>query len=333
MKLQNTLIPSALIALASAASGQSFSYPDFSSVAGLAMNGSAGQFGTSLRLTNTLGSLAGSSYYDTPVPVSAGFDTTFTFVIDTAGSSGADGMAFVIQNDPRGLTALGDSGTPLGYAKYSTSGAGIAIANSLVIEFDTWNSGSNGDTSDNEISIHTNGTGENDHDESFSLGRISPTTNMSNGLPHTCRILYEVGQLSVFLNDLDNPLLSVTYDFNIGGTHTNGNTVGGLSLIGGAQAYVGFSAATGGVTENHDVLSWEFGPSGVGTRYCVSAVNSTGGAAMIDAAGSSSIGANDLMLSVSAIPDQPGVFIYGRNLFIRGPSSNGVLLPVVTSRK
>jgi len=51
--------------------------------------------------------------------------------------------------------------------------------------------------------------------------------------------------------------------------------------------------------------------SSVGTNFCISAVNSTGGSSMISALGSGSISADDLVLMADSMPDQPGIFIAG----------------------
>jgi hypothetical protein len=51
--------------------------------------------------------------------------------------------------------------------------------------------------------------------------------------------------------------------------------------------------------------------SSIGTNYCISAVNSTGTPSAISAVGSSSISANDLVLTADNMPDQPGIFIAG----------------------
>ncbi|MFT4538658.1 MAG: hypothetical protein ACI835_001095 [Planctomycetota bacterium] len=313
-----------LIALASPAVGQSVSYPDFSNTAGLVLNGFASQAGTALRVTDSSAMATGSFFHDTPVSVSNGFDTTFTFMVDPLGGGGADGMAFVLHNDPRGALALGDTGSALAYGAYPTSAPGTGIVNSLVVEIDTWLSGSDLDTGDNTISIHTNGTGENAHHEDFSIGSIAPNTNMSDAQVHTLRILYNAGQLSVYLDDVNNPALTVAYDMSTGGTFINGGTVGGLSLINGSDAYVGFSAATGGVTESHDVLSWVLGSSELGTRYCVTSVNSTGGSAMIEGSGSPSVLTNDLTFTSQPIPNQPSVFLYAPTQ-VTQPFGNGFL--------
>jgi Bacterial lectin len=87
-------------------------YPDFSTTAGLALNGSAAQVGGALRLTDGGGS-AGSVWSLTPVYPAESFATTVTL-----GSSGPDGFALVIQRDPAGAGALG---TQLGYGGITPS--------------------------------------------------------------------------------------------------------------------------------------------------------------------------------------------------------------------
>lgn len=54
--------------------------------------------------------------------------------------------------------------------------------------------------------------------------------------------------------------------------------------------------------------------TGLGTSYCTSTPNSSGGAAVISASGSTSLAANDLALSAGPVPDgQFGIFYYGPN--------------------
>lgn len=305
--------------LASSARGQSFDYPDFSSVSGLVLNGGAAQAGSSLRLTPNVGGQAASCYHGVQVAVNAGFQTTFEFQILNGGSgSGADGMSFIIHNDAAGSAALGDNGSALAYAGYT---AGSGISNGLVIEIDTWDNG-NGDLSDNEVSIHTSGTGQLDFNEVTSLGHVPPAVNMSDGAIHTLRVLHSGEQVEVFLDDMTTPIVSAAHSFSTGGTYIGGATVGGLDLANGSSAWVGFTASTGGVSEDHDVLSWSFTSGGLGTSYCLSVTNSTGTSAAISAAGSSSVAANDLTLLAGGVPDQPGLFFYGPEQIIL-PFGNG----------
>ena len=247
-----------LLFLTSAVVGQ-ISYPDFSSIAGLDLNMNAAQSGNVLRVTPSVISQRGSVWTQTPYPVAFGFDMAFQFQITTPAAGGGDGMAFVIHNDPRLTTAIGNHASALGYGAFVSAAPGTAIANSLAIEIDTYSGSFGGfaDSSGNEVSIHTGGTGDNSQSEGLSIGRVTPTANLSDGQPHVMRIRYVPGTLEVYVDDLTTPALSVTYDFATGGTHIlPGTPVGGLNLMGGTSALIGFTASTGGAWENHDVLWW-----------------------------------------------------------------------------
>ena len=311
----------AMAGLAAAAEAQDFVYNDFSSVAGLTMLGNAAQSGNLLRVTAASGSQVGAVYYDQPVRVDTGFDTVFTYSFNSLGSGGADGMTIIFHTDPRGTSAMGSGGGEMGYGANTTAPSGTAITNSLVLELDTWFSSGEGDLSGNELSLHTNGSGENNNDEQFSLGQIDPGTNLSDGQVHTVRLNYIPGTLEVYLDDLVNPRLSVPYDFGLGGIWVNGGFTGGIGLLSEGRAYVGFTAGTGGAWENHDVLSWSWSSSGgPGTAYCfgdsssmvcpcgnVSAFgegcsNSSGAGAMLRSVGTSSVVAADLALTATQLP-------------------------------
>jgi hypothetical protein len=77
-----------------------------------------------LRLTSEESDQAGAAWLPSKQLAQGGFEATFQFQIST---DGADGLAFVIQNASG--SALGDSGGGMGYHW---------IANSLAVEFDTW---------------------------------------------------------------------------------------------------------------------------------------------------------------------------------------------------
>ena len=250
------------LGLTSLATAQ-ITYLDFSSTGGLALNGSASPSGGVMVLAPASLAQKGSVYFNTPVAVSSGFDTAFAFRISSLSGGGGDGLAFVIHNDPRGTTALGHHASAMGYAKFLTAGSGIAIVNSLVVELDTYSNGFGGvgsDPSPNHISVHTNGTGENTQRETASIGWVTPSINMSDGQIHIVRVRYVPGTLEVFLDDMETPILSIPYDFATGGTQVNsGNPVGGLNLLPGGKAYVGFTASTGGAWQSHELFSWQMG--------------------------------------------------------------------------
>lgn len=221
----------------------SFSFSSFpASTSGIQTNGSAtlgsGPSGDRLRLTPNSFNKAGSAYYNSLVNVQAGFTTQFQFLItDSSGlTGGADGLTFIIQNSPNGTAALGSYGGSIGYG---------GIPNSLVVEFDTYKNSEYSDPDSNHIAVHTNGTGVNSPSSSTLLGSYSPSVSFKDGQVHTVKIDYSGTTLSVYFDNLTSPVLSVNYDLS------------NLGLNGG-KAYVGFTAATGGEVENHDILSWTF---------------------------------------------------------------------------
>ncbi|MDP6537962.1 MAG: L-type lectin-domain containing protein [Planctomycetota bacterium] len=327
----------ALAGLAAQAGAQNFVYDDFDDTTGLELVGNSFPWQGVLRLTPSLNSNVGGAWYDTPVTVRGGFETTFEFQITSTAGGGADGMALVIHNDPRGTAALGSPGGSLAYGSDPAPGPGLV--NSVAFEIDTWPNGFNvdPDPDDNHCSVHTNGQAENQPDETFSIGRSTFPFDASDGAVHSMRVVYLPGTLEVFVDGSTTALLSIAYDLELGGTWLNGNPVGGIDLMSGGMAYVGFTAATGGVAENHDVVSWEWGSGLVVNAYCFGdgsgtacpcgnpggpqegCGNSTGAGAMIAATGSSSVAADDLGLTgAGLLPFQPALLFAGENAVNNG---------------
>lgn len=270
--------PLAAALFAGVAGAQSFTYTDFTSVAGVNMVGLASQAGNILRLQDNVtpavgGDNRGGAWYTQALCVSNGFDTTFTYRMHTPSTTGgSDGLAFVIQNDPganfqqtnpapnvgAGNTALGRHASAIGYGMFATSLPGESIENSLAIELDTFNGGATwGDLDANHISVHTGGTGDNSQHENLSIGRADTATvvtNLNDAAVHTVRVVYTPGTLDVYLDGVLK--LTTPYSFATGGTYLIGGTAGGLNLIGGTSAYVGFTSGAGSAREFRDILSW-----------------------------------------------------------------------------
>lgn len=233
---------------------QAFAYTDFSSLAGLTLNGAAVQAGNVIQVTPALNNQAGSFWYSTPQPIVNGFDTVFTIRITPNGTP-ADGMTFAIHNDPAGATALGTGGGALGYQGLST------LFNSLVVEFDTYANGDFAETVANIISVHANGAGPTGCHEAQSIGSIAPPGLLANAQARQVRVEYlaSPGLLNVYLDNLVTPLLAIPYSFTTGGTFaSSGIPVGPPSLPAGT-AYVGFTGGTGGLNEINGVESWTWG--------------------------------------------------------------------------
>lgn len=202
------------------------SYPDFSNLAGLVLNGSAAQqSGTNLRLTPELTSQDASAWYGQPVKVTHGFSTSFTFTFTAGdGQTPADGLAFVLHNDPNGTAALGSAGGGLGaeelnnavavsFRSYPDARVRLNICSPLAIAYGT-----------------------------CAVAEAAPQNIMGS---HSADILYSAGILYV---SMDGTLLF---------SHAVDLT-GPLALGPKGTAYVGFTAATGSLAQNNDVTSWSF---------------------------------------------------------------------------
>ena len=148
---------------------------------------------------------------------------------------GADGLVFVIQNQSQ--NAVGNQGVGIGYQ---------GMTSSLAVEFDTWLNPGGADPSSNHVSVHTNGTGPNHADESYSIGMADIPGDLYDGQVHEVTIRYVPGLLTVSLDGVVLVTANVTL--------TN---IGGASILDAdGQAWVGFTSATGGAYGIHDVMSW-----------------------------------------------------------------------------
>ena len=225
---------------------ESVNYRDFRSMAGLRLVGSADREGTAIRLTPAKEQRSGGMWLERKQPVSAGFDTEFVFQLTKTGGlgPGADGLAFVIQNNSiKELAGRGNSG---GFAPGDGGGdrRKPGIPQSIAIFLDTFQNEE--DPSGNYIAICTNGRLGQMNWPPARLG-IAPAlpVDMKDGKTHKVRIRFVPPILTVYLDDGTKPVLRAPVD---------------LTALAGSDGYawVGFTASTGGGYENHDILSWSF---------------------------------------------------------------------------
>ena len=125
------------------------------------------------------------------------------------------------------------------------------ITNSLAVEFDTWDNNESGqflvrDPDDNHVSVQTRGTETNAEFKAFSLGLTPNFPELSDGQVHAVKIEYIPGTLSIYVDDLQLPVLAVKTDLET------------LLTLDDGKAWVGFTAATWNAFENHDILNWAF---------------------------------------------------------------------------
>lgn len=214
-----------------------------------------------VRLTRARNDQAGSVWRSQRQYVARGFDTRFTFQFTDQGGlgDGADGLAFVIQNS--GANALGGFGGSGGFGGGDGSsghGNGRSIPFSLAVFFDSYYNQENDDPSDNALHICINGKPK---DLQWPPSRLAVVPQLPVELKgrqrHTARVKYNPPILSVYLDDdllVETPVeLSLVTDRE-------------------GKAWVGFTAATGGGYENHDLLSWDWSTS---AESSISMVEST----------------------------------------------------------
>jgi hypothetical protein len=237
----------ALFAMTAAAGD--FEFADFANTKDLFLVRDAHRAKTALRLTDSIKFRAGAAWYREKQPVAEGFETTFTFRLteqDDGRDRGADGLAFVVQNDHK--QAIGGYGASAGFMRSDQGAPGpleTGIVRRLAVFFDTFQN--QWDSSGNHVAICGCGKVADIRwpPHCLSYSEALPV-NLKDGKAHTVRITYDPPRLEVYLDDIDAPIRSGSVDL--------------LSIIGGdGTAWVGFTAATGGGFENHDLLSWKFG--------------------------------------------------------------------------
>lgn len=188
-------------------------------------------------------------------------DFTYEWTINLGSNdAGADGMAFVIQNDPGGTCTCGVSGNQLG--------AG-GISNSLIVEIDTYlnwedrddglpgvdtdctvNSGSDHDHLDIWLGGTVNPNLDGTNCSATAAERVIPsaiplmsggsTYNIENGLDHKMRVEWDASTSTITVSILDDAL-STTYA-------TVSYTFDPFTVFGTNSPYFGFTGSTGGLT-------------------------------------------------------------------------------------
>jgi hypothetical protein len=184
--------------------------------------------GSAITLTNDLQGEYGSWFGSNTHSI-----TAFTASFDYQASGDADGMAFILQNDPRGAGALGtdfaqNGGTGLGYEGISPSAA---------VEFNFYGNDP----------PHVPGT---NFATDGSVGSYNPTGDVTLGNGDNIQVVlsYDGNILTETLTDLTN-----------GATYSTSYTGIDLSdIVGSNSAYVGFSAGTGLDSSTQTVSNFNF---------------------------------------------------------------------------
>ena len=172
---------------------------------------------------------ATSAFAASPQPVS-GFHAAFTYQADKLGGpspGGADGAVFILQNDPRGVKALGGQGGGMGYA---AGDGGVAVSRSVAFRLTLY--GASG------VSVSTDGAAE-------SPGDTLPV-DLRSGHPVRVTLEYDGATLTETLKDLTT-----------GETFTGQDDLNVAGAV-GPTALVGFSGASGAATARQTIRDFSF---------------------------------------------------------------------------
>jgi phage gpG-like protein len=198
----------------------------FSSSAGLNFVAAATLANGTLQLSSASGGIqANAVWYATPVNVQS-FTTDFTFQLTSAAG---DGFTFALQN--AGATALGRSGSSLGYQ---------GIGSSVAIKFDLYDNSGEGS---NSTGFYTNGASP-----TVPAVNLTPSgVNLHNGNPVHAHLTYNGTTLSLTLTDtVTNAIFTTSTAMNI------------PAVVGANTAYVGFTAGTYVAAANQSILNWTY---------------------------------------------------------------------------
>lgn len=220
------------LAVLSAPAGAQVAISGFGDGTNFTMNGNGTLptiSGGVLTITDGNGYEAHSVFYNAPQTIGL-FEATFVF--EASGSRSGDGMAFVIQNDPRGANARGGYGSGLGYGN-SDGDPGNPIVSSVAFEINLYNGHTRG------TNVVTNGA----------WGNYQPTgiAAFQSGHQFQVKLSYDGTLLSTSLLDLTtSQVFQASYSVNL------------PSVLGGSTGYVGFTGSTGAATAIQSISNFTF---------------------------------------------------------------------------
>lgn len=184
---------------------------------------------TYLRLTPNAGNQAGSAFWKQKVSLPTDFSFSTYFVSRMTPGSRADGMTFCIQ---QASNTAGSAGGGLGYQAIP--------GKSIAIEYDTYN---NGELNNNHIALDINGVLHGSTNVVASPVDLADGTNKYNWIEYN-------GSTKVLEVRISNTSTRPT-----AATLTVSNLNLATNFLNNTDVYFGFTAATGGATEEHAVYT------------------------------------------------------------------------------
>ena len=246
-----------------------------------------------LRLTRDSGNLWGSAFNKNKIvmPENFAFTSYFQFQI-LRSTTRADGFVFVIQ----GSTATaGGTGQDLGFT---------GINPGFGIEFDTYQNDVYGDPNNNHIAIITNGSAN--HNGGMSPVSINTGTfDLADGAVKHAWIEYDGTNVHVRLGNSNDRSASTEYlnqAFDIS------------SLFTSQEMYFGFTASTGGESEEHRILNCYFNNDATPTIDLSTNTYTSGPSTITVSALPATLPANDTSVVTANAKDEIGQNIAGLTL-------------------
>ena len=174
------------------------------------------------------GNTANAAWYNTPVNINQPFAVNYTY---TGQANGADGVAFVLQNNTQGTSAIGSDGGGVGYAGISTS---------LAVVLDIYSGDGVGGAG---FQVATNG--------SMGAFQSAAPVGLNTGHPIEVGLVYNP----------QTQILNVTLvDSVTGNVFTAQQSVNLAQVVLGDSAILGFTGGTGGVTSTQTISNFQFQP-------------------------------------------------------------------------
>jgi hypothetical protein len=204
---------------------------------GWTLNGGATVTTNILTLTTAAGNQARTAFFNNKINFCGDFTASFVYQAQGADTSlFADGVTFMIQNDPRGINAVGGFGGGLGYGNQN---GGTPITNSIAIEFNNYRGSGN-------VGFQFNRNGV------VTLNNYTSTNpiNFRNQNPVLVQINYH--------KTLNNIVLTLTDQVTKSVYSTTINNINFTTSLGGTAGYVGFSGGTGGQNSIQTISNFLF---------------------------------------------------------------------------
>ncbi len=195
------------------------------------LTGSTTVSGNDIIITQESGNQAGAAWLDTPIDLTSDFDITLMVNLGDR-DSGADGLSIVLQNDPAGTGARGDT---LGGGEW----VGIhGIYPALAVEIDTYHNGDRGDLECDHLGINEirNATSQPEHDGAGPQCADSSDDDIEDGVDHAIRLVWASSTRTLTIFWDGQPKDDLTYTNNIAA-----DIFGGVSSV-----WFGVVGSTGG---------------------------------------------------------------------------------------